>query len=191
MTTDTDIANMALDLLKEAPITDITQDRPTARWLNRNFAATRDSVLSKADWNCAMKRTSLAEDGTAPAFGWTYRYAKPADCLRVLPLTYDGTSEGKPVASEIEGQWIMTNKSGPLKIRYVSRFEEYGNYPACLQEAVAAALAGKMAHWMTGKTSYAEIAKQAFREAMNDAWLVDAIEGTTPRAADSEWIDAR
>ena len=191
MTSSTDICNMALDLLKEAPITSLTQDRPIARWLNRNFAVTRDSVLSKADWNCALKRASVAANAAAPAYGWTYSYTRPSDCLRVIPLTYDGTIEGAPIQYEEEGDYILTNKSGPLKVRYVSRFENYDKYPAALQEALSAAIAAKMAHWLTGKSNFASVARQAYQDAMKDAWLIDAISGTMPRAADDEWLNVR
>lgn len=191
MTSATDICNLALDLLKEAPITSLSQDRPIARWMNRNFAVTRDSVLSKADWNCAIKRTTLPADGTAPEFGWTYRYQRPSDCLRIIPLTYDGYPEGTPIKHKIEGNYILTDQSGPLKVRYVSRFEEYDSYPAPLIEAISAALAGKAAHWLTGKSNYVQIARQSYKDAMDDAWLVDAIEGLPDEAADNEWVAAR
>ena len=70
--TETDICNMALDILKEAPISSLTDVRPIASWLNRNFATQRDAALSLANWNFALTRTTLAADATAPAFGWDY-----------------------------------------------------------------------------------------------------------------------
>lgn len=191
MTTETDIANMALDVLKEAPISSLEDGRPIAKWLKRNFAVTRDSVLSEANWNFALKRVSIAQDVDAPAFGWDYAYTLPGECLRVIPLTSDGTFEGTPIEHEVEGGKILTDESGPLKVRYVYRNENYGSYSATFQEALAGRLAMKMAHWLTGKVSYAQIAQSMYQDAIKKAWLVDAIEGTSPRAADQEWISAR
>lgn len=191
MTTATDLANMALDLLDEAPISSLEDQRPIGKWLKRNFAVTRDSVLERANWNFALKRAALPEDSTAPAFGWSYAYSLPGECLRVIPLTHDGTSEGYPVAHEIEDRKIFTNLGGPLRVRYVFRNENYGVYPACFQEALAGRLAMKMAHFLTGKSSYVQIAQAMYDDAIQSAWLTDAIEGTSPRAADSEWILAR
>jgi hypothetical protein len=182
---------MALDVLKEAPITSLDQDRPIARWLKRNFAVTRDSVLAAADWNFAIKRTSLPADGNKPAFGWCYSYTQPSDCIRVIPLTCEGQIEGRPIPYEVEGGKILTDAAPALKIRYVFRNENYGVYPASFQEALAGRLGMKMAHWLTGKQSYAQIANNMYNDAMSRAWTLDAMQGTAPRAADTEWIDAR
>lgn len=49
----------------------------------------------------------------------------------------------------------------------------------------------KCGHWVTGKVSYVQIAQGMHREAIDNAWRVDAIEGTAPRAADNEWVQQR
>lgn len=187
----TNICNQALDLLKEAPIASIDDERPTARWCKRNFTTTRDATLSMANWNFAMKRASIPAESDAPAFGWDYAYTVPVDCLRVVALTVGGQSEGSPISHAVEAGAILTNASGPLKMRYVARVENYDAFHALFIEALAARLAFKMAHWLTGKTSYQQIVRGIYDQAMNDAWLADAIEGDTPRAADNDWIEAR
>lgn len=191
MTTDTDICNMALDLLVEAPISSIEDNRPVARWLKRNFIVTRNALLSQADWNFAIAIKSLPADSSAPPFGWSYRYTLPGDCLRCLPVTDCGLVEGRPVMHEIIDGKVYTNAGAPLRIRYVRAVDDYSRYPAVFCEALAARLAMKLANWLTGKNSYIQIAEGMYRDAMSRAWLIDAIEGTTPRAADDQWVDAR
>lgn len=191
MTTETDIANMALDVLKEGAIGSLDEGRPIARWLKRNFAVTRDSVLSDADWNFAMKRMAIARDTAGPAFGWLYAYTLPADLIRLVPITSDGNIEGSPIRHEVENGKVLTDASGPLKIRYIYRNENYGQYPAAFQEALAGRLALKMAHWLTGKASYAQMAQNMYNDAMKRAWAVDAMQGTSPTAADDAWIASR
>lgn len=188
---ETDICNQALDILKEAPISSLTDRRPIALWFNRNFATTRDALLSMANWNFAMKRASLAAEAAAPAFGWDKAYTLPPDCLRLVALTYEGYDESNPVRHMVEGGAILTNASGPLPIRYVARVVNYNSYHALFIEALAARLAFKCAHWVTGKTGYQQVAQSIFDRAFGDAWLTDAIEGDQPRAADNDWIDAR
>lgn len=188
MTTATDIANRALDILKEAPITSLTDDRPIARWLNRNFSVTRDALLERWEWNFAIERKEIAADAEAPAFGWDYAYTIPTGWLRVIPLTECGTREGRRVPHEIEGGKILTNLSGPLKVRGVKRNENYGLWPSSLQQALSASLAVKMAHWLTGKTSYVQIAEGFFREAMNLAWASDAVQASD---GEDNWTDYR
>jgi hypothetical protein len=188
---ETGICNLALDILKEASISSINDDRPVANWCRRNFPVTRDACLSLANWNFATKRASIAAEATGPAFGWDYAYTLPTDCLRVIALTYEGYDESNPVRHIIEGGAIFTNSSGPLPIRYVARIENYNAYSPLFIEALSARLAFKMAHWLTGKTGYQQVAQGIYEQAMNDAWLADAIEGDQPRAADNDWIDAR
>lgn len=191
MTTATDISNLAIDILKETPISSIDDERPIAMWLKRNFAVTRDALLTQTEWNFALKRAALPEDSEPPAFGWSKSYTLPADCIRLLPVTLCGTAEGTPIPHEVEGDAVLTNLSGPLRVRYVRRTEEYGRYPATFIEALAARLAVKMAHWLTGKSSYVQIAEGLYRDAMDRAWLSDAVQGTSPRAADDEWVNRR
>jgi len=191
MTTDTDIANRALDILKEAPITSIDDARPIAMWLKRNFASSRDAILAEAEWNFARKRVSLPADSETPAFGWCYSYTLPSDFIRLIPLTCHGYPEGDPIPYEVESGKILTNAKAPLPVRYVFRNEDCATYPATFQEAVAARLAGRMAHWLTGKSSFLQIAQNIYNDAMNKAWLHDATEATWPRAADDDWMRAR
>jgi hypothetical protein len=188
---ETGICNLALDILKEAPISSLQEERPIARWCNRNFATQRDAALSMANWNFAMKRQSIAVDATAPAFGWKYAYTLPAGCVRLVPLTYDGTDEGSPVAHVVEGGKLLTNMAGPLKIRFVNRATNYDAYHPLFVDYLSARLARRMAHWLTGKSSYLQIASALMDEAWNDAWAADAMEGDTPRAADDDWIESR
>jgi hypothetical protein len=188
---ETGICNLALDILKEAPISSLSDNRPIALWCNRNFTTQRDAALSMANWNFAMKRQSIAADAVAPAFGWRHGYTLPAGCVRLVPLTHDGTDEGSPVAHVVEGGKLLTNMSGPLKIRFVNRATNYDAYHPLFIDYLSARLARRMAHWLTGKSSYLQIAAALMSEAWADAWAADAMEGDTPRAADDDWIEAR
>jgi hypothetical protein len=188
---ETQICNLALDILKEAPISSLQEERPIARWCNRNFATQRDAALSKANWNFAMKRQNIAADAAAPAFGWDYSYTLPAGCVRLLPLTLEGSDEGSPVAHVVEGGKLLTNMAGPLKVRFVNRATNYDAYHPLFVDYLSARLARRMAHWLTGKSSYLQIASALMDQAWNDAWAADAMEGDTPRAADNGWIEGR
>lgn len=189
--TETDICNLALDILKEAPISSIDDQRPIGKWCKRNFATQRDAALSVASWNFARTRAAISADATAPDFGWDYAYTLPGACIRALPLTYDGTVEGAPVAHEVERGKILTNLAGPIKVRYIERVESYDAYHPLFIDYLSARLARRMAHWLTGKTSFLQVAAGLMQQAWTEAWTVNAIEGDTPRPADDDWIDAR
>lgn len=191
MTTETDLINRALDILKEAPISSVNDQRPIAGWMKRNFAVTRDALLEESEWNFAIKRYSLPEASPAPAFGWCHAYTVPPEAVRVIPLTLNGSSEGYPIPHEVESGQILTDAPAPLKVRIVTRVEDYDRYPATFQVCLSARLAMGCAHWLTGKVNFAQIATSLYREALQKAWLSDAIQGTSPRAADDEWVAAR
>lgn len=191
--TETDICKMALDLLNENPaLNNIQSDgTPNAEWFRRNFAITRDALLRRATWTFALKRASLAADTVDYASEWDYSYTIPADAIRVLPLTYDGKYEGTEILHQIDGGRIMTSHGGPRPIMYVSRHVNYENWPADLIEALSAALALKMAHWMTGKAGMAQMMEKKYQDALQSAWLTNALEGTPERASANAYVDAR
>lgn len=185
------IYNMALDLLEEEAAVDPQDDRAPVRWLNRNYAPSRDALLRRHPWNFAIKRVSLPALEEAPAFGWRYQYQMPSDTLRILPLTDSGEFNGRPVPHVIEGLRILTNASPGLRVRYVCRIENVANYDPIFVELLAMNLAVKMAHWMTGKRTLMETLTMMARELNEDARLLDALEGTPEAVADNDWIDAR
>ena len=190
VTDDTGICNLALDLLAEAPIANLADDRRIARWCARNYDIARDSLLRKAPWRFAVKLVELPA-ATAPAFGWANAFDLPADCLRALPLTVNGNPEGAIIPSEVIGRRLETNAAAPLRLRSIYRNGDVTEYPADFIEALSAALAMKMAHWLTGKSGYFQIAQSVWREALNNAVLTDAIEGTIAEPDASAWIAER
>lgn len=190
VTDDTGICNLALDLLAEAPIASLADDRRIARWCNRNYGTTRDSLLRKAPWRFAVTLAEITS-ATAPVFGWANAYTLPADCIRALPLTVNGNPEGAIIPSEVIGLRLETDASSPVRLRYIFRNVDVATYPADFTEALSAALAMKMAHWLTGKSSYFQIAQSVWREALDNAVLTDAIEGTIPEPDTSNWIAER
>lgn len=191
MTTETDICNICLDVLKERALTSYTEDTSLGRWFRRNFPLSRDAVLKRYEWVNAMERASIPASVTAPAFGWQYKYAEPVNCLRVLPLTHNGEINGQRIAHEIEGGFVLTDQTGPLKVRYIKKTEDYDRYPAELIETIGYRMAGRMAHWLTGKSSYAEIAFNLYRGSLDDGWATNAIQGTHPEPQADEFLSVR
>jgi hypothetical protein len=184
------IFNMALDLLKEEPILAPTDNRSAVKWMNRNYVPTRDALLRQHPWNCALSRASLAVMSDAPAFGWTYQYQVPADCLRVLPLADLGKQNGRSTPFEYERRKILTNATAPLLIRYIGQIEE-PEMDAMFKQSLAATLAGKAANFIAGKASYANQCVQMAKEATMAAQMVDALEGTPEESDTADWTDAR
>lgn len=188
----TEIANLALDYLDEVPLDDFDSDvGSVARWMQRNFWPVAWGLMRRSPWNFALARISIAEDADAPAFGWDHSYTIPADCLRVLPLTVEGAENGADVAHKIEGQKILTDATSPLPVRYIKRIDNTGLFDNNFADVLAAALAQKAAHFITGKQSYAQAMGAIFQNAMMEAQMIDSLEGTPDDPESSSWIDAR
>ena len=177
---ETEIANMALDLLKEAPINSFNDDRASARWMNRNYALYRDVVLAAHLWKFASSRAELAALEEGPTYGWQYRYKKPDDCLRVIPLRHLGSLNGYLIPHEVEGEYILTDAPPPIKIRYLRRVtnvSEYNNSPLFIL-ALSTRLAGALAAWLTGREGLVQMANEEHEKALTMARHIDSSEGT-------------
>lgn len=80
----TAIANRALQLVGATSIANLADNTPEAREVSRAYDACRHAELRAHTWSFAIARAALAADTEPPTFGARYRYALPADCLRVL-----------------------------------------------------------------------------------------------------------
>ncbi len=185
------VYNMALDMLDEGPVTSPTDDTRPARLLARNYAQTRDEVLRAHPWNFATKRASLPTLSEKPAFGWQRAFELPTDCLRVLPLTVDGCLNGNPVAHEIEGRRLLSDASAPLRVRYIHRVINPGEFDPLFARALSARLAVYVGHVITGKQSYVERISGLYRDVLLEARRTDALEGTPQAPLGEDWIEAR
>jgi hypothetical protein len=174
MTTETDIANLALAVLDEAPIAAIADDNTAARLCNRHFAQTRKAELAKHDWAFAIKTDSVTGTDTGEGtLNWSYTY--PTGALRILPLTYDGEPDGIPISWRQEGTVILSDQDSPRKISYIEDKTDPTVWPPLFTEVFVAALAIKITVPMTHKSGMLDVAKAAYQTALQDALLKNAI----------------
>ncbi|TAJ26825.1 MAG: hypothetical protein EPO67_17950, partial [Reyranella sp.] len=123
---EVDLCNRALSRLgTRATIAAFSENSTEARTVSIWYAATRDALLRAHDWNFARRRVALAELG-APASGWAYRFALPADCLRLLRL--ESVAPGLPsprfeVAGDGAGRVVLCDEPSPLAV-YTARVED-------------------------------------------------------------------
>lgn len=98
----------------DTPKTDI--ERAFARW----YDTVLDLCLKLTMPNFALDRAIAAQDAKAPAFGYAYRYAKPANCLKVLGI---GNVLDKQNNNAVEGDYILSDEDYPegMPVRFVKR----------------------------------------------------------------------
>lgn len=187
--TPVDIANQALALLTEASIDSLDDDDRAARLLNTHFDTAREAELMKRDWVFAILSADIepAETGASP---YGYAYELPADCLRTLPLTWNGDPDADEIDARREGDTLLTTCGGIRRIRYIGNLVDPGDWDALFTQVLAAALAMKVAHALTGKAAMIDVARQAYAEAIRDAVRVNAIQ-KRGRETRGTWAQAR
>jgi len=119
MTSVVEICNIGLTNLGDKKISSLVDNNERARLCSLRFPDVRDAVLRSYPWSCAVTRTKLARSSTDPVWGFSYRYALPSDCLRVLDLN-DWNEE-----HYIENGFLVTD-SGQAWIKYIKRIEDTG-----------------------------------------------------------------
>ena len=177
------IYNESLDLLVAATIIALTDNSKEARLCNRNFDLVRDAVLRAHPWNIAVTRKELAQDASAPAFGFTYQYTLPTDpyCLRVLSF-WDSNVDNELAAYDsnvmykIEGRKILSNE-GTCNIIYIGRVTDTEQYDSLLSSTIAHRLAAKLAYNITGSGTVAQTMQALYEERLREAKSIDAMEG--------------
>ena len=170
MASTVEICNGALNQLGATTILSLTEDSKNARLCNQRYTQVRDGVFRSHPWNCLQKRIELAADTTAPAWGFSFAYTLPSDCLRLLRiLDYDSNYK-------VEGRKILSNTSS-MKILYVSRVTDANEYDELLRETLSAALGADIAFGVTSNNQTAQNMYQLFQDKLKDATFVDSTEG--------------
>ena len=185
------MCNSALNLLGASTISALTDDTKNARLCNQRYEPVRNRVFRSHAWNCLHKRVQLAQNTTAPIIEYSYAYALPSDCLRVLKI-HTGTTDS--IASDIdyklEGRNIVTNE-GTVYIIYIAIDTDPNNYDTYLQESISHQLAADLAYAVTNNATLADKYMVRADERLREARFIDATENSLGTIESSEFTDAR
>lgn len=172
------VINAAQAELGNEPLTDLNddsiQDSGSAYKLLRSIELSRDVVLARHGWLCALEYTTLTPQAS-PAGNWKYpfQYLAPADCLRIWEV------EGTPLMFETRHRWGQKWELGTfdtdlgarqilrarhsfeqLPIAYVRRCS-WGALTPHLVDAIGAELAGRECYSINGDMAGAQKLKQS------------------------------
>lgn len=180
-----DICNTALNQLGASTILTLTEDSKNARLCNARYTQIRDAVFRSHPFNCLQKRVEISSSTTTPAWGYSFQYDLPGDCLRLLRiLDYDSDHK-------VEGRSILSNNSS-MKILYISRITDPNQYDELLRETISAALAADIAYAITSNNTTQQNMIALYQDKLRDARFVDSTEGynTTQEDGMTDVIDA-
>jgi len=191
MASAVDIANSALNLLGASTISAFTDDSKNARLVNQRYENVRNRVFRSHAWNCLHKRVQLAQNSTAPVIEYTYAYALPSDCLRVLKV-HNGTTDSiqSAIDYKLEGRNIVTDE-GTVYLIYIALDTDPNNYDSYLQESISHQLAADLCYAITNNATLANNYMARADERLREARFIDATENSLGTVESNEFTDAR
>lgn len=179
------IVNIALVKLGDAEqITSLTQGGKTATIANTIYHPLRRAELRRHPWNFAKKRQQLAVDPTEPLHGFSYKYSKPNDFIRLHPQA-DATDW------TIEGDYILTDDSAPLEIIYIYDHTDVNKWDALFVQAVAQLLAIEFNQYRTNSNTKKQLLVEDYKDIVAEARRVNAIENISAELPDDDWVTVR
>ena len=191
VSSEVEMANLAVGLLKEPFIGSFDAPTTTARWFKQFYKPSRLAVLERHPWNFAAARISLGATGTKPAFDWQYEYMLPIDCLYYQPPRVMGARTGALVPHVPEGRSILTDYPAPLNLRYTVDVTDETLFSGLFAEAFSLYMAAKLSQTLTGKASLSTNLGRLFEDAIDQAKARDAMQGTPDESVQSENIGVR
>lgn len=163
--TETDIAKIALSLVGASRITSLDDDQTEPAIVCRiMYPIARDSIFCMAPWMPLLARARLAADSSAPAWGYAYRYALPTDCANPTRDIFSGEIRLIKGDFQVEGNYILTDKTGPIDIRYIKRVINPGDWDYLLVMTVAHYMAALIAPRLTQDKARLSQINQRFEE---------------------------
>ena len=192
-TSKTDICNMALSHLGNyGTVNDI--DTPTsdkeatfALW----YDVTRQAALRLVIPNFAMDRRIVSKRATAPAFGYTYAYEKPSDCLK--PLGFNDIDAKEKDNYTIEGEDILTDIdfTDGMELRFIRDVEDVTKFTSDFKILLSYILAAKVAMPITQKKGLRDSMEAMLPMKISEVAGINAQENPPIRVSTSRFRQAR
>lgn len=183
----TELCNAALGHLKQAPVIDADGDYTSAIEFRRFFDIERRAILRAYPWKFNQARVELPVDpDLKPPFGRTSGYLLPADCLGVRHILNLRRCDWEP-----ENRSILADSTQPLKVIYGVDHQDWVRFDPICYRALGLTLALAMGSTVGDlSTSRAQLINEMYREAIQEAYRLDAIDGPPETYGDQEGDDA-
>ncbi len=177
MRTSLHIINAALRKMGGRRVMALTEEYEPLRLALDALPDVVDLVLRDHAWSHTMRWVSLARSATESAFGYSFAYILPQDCVRLIDVRArpapDAPLAHYALAGSGAGQIICTNAK-PAYARYVARVEDVACWPQDFAEAVACRLAAEIAVLGAQDSRLPATLLQMYTLALDTARLNDA-----------------
>lgn len=190
MATVLGLYNGALRILKEGRLSDTTDDVPARYLLDDAIDGAKADTLEKGQWNFAKRSTSVSGSASA-TMGYSYRFTKPTDCVRLISIS-SSSAYYPPLEAYDEDATYWYSNVTTIYITYVSDDASYGGdltkWPESFAKVIEAYLAVEIAPSLTKSDALIGHAEGVLDDAMRRALAKDAINRTS-RVVSSATLD--
>lgn len=192
MTTQLEVWNEVARLLGQPPINTLAPDPSTelSRQLTAGWRSVVERCLEQTSFRFAMKRGALARIGSN-AFGFAYRYQRPADCLRMVELSMSGRDfDPMPAESYVEESGVYATDADALYGHWVTSdaIDQPGRWSSTFTEYVSLKLALSIAPNVNA--SAIDMLIKLLPPAEKKAMAVDAVQQTRRQRRSGSWSTA-
>ena len=189
---DVAICNLALDLLKELPITIISApttkvEEMCARW----YDVIRQTVLMAYNWNFALKSAAISRGGTPTVSDYPDYYVFPNDYLKLRAIEDPEVPLGRKTF-EIQGKYLMYDggSEASINIWYTKDETDITLYPALFIKLLAEELALVLGKRITARPSIIKDIKEDRAESRRLARAIDSQIRPPKRYESSQIVNA-
>ena len=206
MANTVEICNLALANLGEpADITSIDppEGSPHAERCAQYYPLAVNLLLESHDWRFAIRQERLTAFTDCDRENWEYRYAVPAECLRIVDVRFPGLPEFEPstvkayqdyeMALSDDGVLCIYTNIGDAVCRYIQRVDSR-SFPASFVTALSWKLASMLAGPILRGTEGAKMVQsceQMYMLSLDQAKGLDAKQTRHYEEAVPPWIRAR
>lgn len=185
-----DVANLALSLLHQAPITSLTDtNNPASIAANTWYDVSRRELLRNFVWNFAKKRSTAAlvlnpatGQPLAPPFDYLNYYQLPVDLLRLLWVG-DDWRRYHPILYDINGSLLLLNPTeftdtvgtpwNSVNILYITDFTNVAQMDALFIKAFVLTLACNLAMPISADQKLVLLLEQKRKQVVAEAQAIN------------------
>lgn len=181
------ICNKALGLLSATSILTFDEDTTEGELCRSQYDVVLRTVLEEHSWSFAIKRRKLSAQLEVPLFGYSKKFSKPADCLRILKVT-DGNDDY--IEWAIESGDILCDADA-VNLIYIFNNETADTYTSTFIDAVSTRLAAELSHVLTESTNLYNALIQQYNAKILNAVNNDSLQGTNADTGRADFIRIR
>lgn len=190
MTDYVTIANSAAQLIgTDDQLRTPDDDTHIGRTFKTSWDLVRQAAIRDHTWNFATRRAALAADADILAdeiHPWGYSFPLPSKSLRLVEVM--GIDRAR---YQVEGQSILCNSMGPLRIRYLIDVPEMARWDAMFVSAFAHRMAWQTGKRIAGSDYDMDGGWKLYQRALAEAKRVDARENPPIEFEPTSWETAR